>query len=182
MSKTIGQTFWYRFGKKPKRSRICLLRNRLFWFCPESALLGQIEMISFDKTNSGMNTNVLVSFLLDMVMFVERLWNISSFTVLILLLPPALPFPPWPGQSYRQHHGFFFFCQLRAVPFLYSIPCSLCVSLPPVSSLGNLCMKIKLRGNIYSQYRGNRWFPHSAAFPWIKFLPCSHNYVSYSSK
>ncbi len=69
MSKTKGQTFCYRFGNKTKtfwyRSRICLVENRLFWFGPESALLDQIEMCSFDGADSGTNSYVLVSFLLD---------------------------------------------------------------------------------------------------------------------
>ncbi len=45
-------------------------------------------MISFDKANSGTNSNVLVSFRLDIGTFVERLWNIGSFTVLTLLNVP----------------------------------------------------------------------------------------------
>ncbi len=48
-----SKTFWY-------RSRICLIENRLFRFGPESALLDQIEMISFGKTSSETNTNVLL--------------------------------------------------------------------------------------------------------------------------
>ncbi len=44
------------FGMKPKRFGIVpefvLLKTRLLRFGPESALLDQIEMISFDKTNS----------------------------------------------------------------------------------------------------------------------------------
>jgi hypothetical protein len=36
------KTFWY-------RSRIYLIENRLFRFGPETALLNQIEMLSFDK-------------------------------------------------------------------------------------------------------------------------------------
>ncbi len=61
------KTFWY-------RPRIFLIDNRLLLFGPESALLDQIEMISFDKTNSGTNSNVLVSFRLDIGKFVERLF------------------------------------------------------------------------------------------------------------
>jgi hypothetical protein len=61
------KTFWC-------RSRICLIENRLFRFGPESALLDQIEMISFDKTNSGTNLNVLVSFLFDIGTFVPSLF------------------------------------------------------------------------------------------------------------
>jgi hypothetical protein len=62
MSKTKGQTFRYRFGNENKtfwyRSRISLIENRLFRFSLESALLGQIERISFDNTNSGDNSIV----------------------------------------------------------------------------------------------------------------------------
>jgi hypothetical protein len=62
MSKTEGQTFRYRFGGETKafwyRSRISLVGNRLFQFCPESALLGRIERIIFDRTNSGKNSKV----------------------------------------------------------------------------------------------------------------------------
>jgi|688.fasta_scaffold1494906_1 hypothetical protein len=61
------KTFWYRF-------RICFIENRLFRFGLASALLDQIEMISFDKTNSGTNSNVLVSFRLDIKTFLERLF------------------------------------------------------------------------------------------------------------
>jgi hypothetical protein len=49
-----GQTFRHRFGNETKtfwyRSRIwiCLVENRLFRFGPESVLLEQIDMISFD--------------------------------------------------------------------------------------------------------------------------------------
>jgi hypothetical protein len=35
-------------------------------------------MISFDKKNLGMNSNVLVSFRLDFGTFVERLWNVCG--------------------------------------------------------------------------------------------------------
>jgi hypothetical protein len=61
--------FWY-------RSRICLLENILFRFCPESALLDQIEIISFDGADSGANSDILVSFLLvlDGRTFVEHLF------------------------------------------------------------------------------------------------------------
>ncbi len=69
MSKTKGQTFRYRFRNETNtfwyRSRICLVENRLFGFCPESALLDQIERIPFDGAGSGTNLDVLVSFLLD---------------------------------------------------------------------------------------------------------------------
>jgi hypothetical protein len=66
MSKTKGQTFRYRFGNETKtfwyRYQISLVENRLFPFsiCPESALLGKIERISFDKTNSGKNSIVFL--------------------------------------------------------------------------------------------------------------------------
>jgi hypothetical protein len=77
MSKTEGQTFRYRFGNETKtfwyRSRICLVENRLFRFGPESALLDQIEMVSFDGADSATNSNILVSFLLDVGTFVKRL-------------------------------------------------------------------------------------------------------------
>jgi hypothetical protein len=54
-------------------------------------------MISFDKTNSRTNSNVLVSSRLDIRTFVERLWNVCgtfverlwnvcSFTVLTFLV------------------------------------------------------------------------------------------------
>ncbi len=78
MSKTKGQTFRYRFRNEIKtfwyRSRICHVENRLFRFGPESALLDQIEMISFDGADSGTNSDVLVSFLLDV-----GWWNVCSF-------------------------------------------------------------------------------------------------------
>jgi hypothetical protein len=45
-----------------------------------------MEMISFDGADSGKNSDVLVSILLDVGTFVERLWNVCSFTVLILLI------------------------------------------------------------------------------------------------
>ncbi len=69
MSKTKGQTFRYPFGNETKtfwyRSQICLVDNRLFRFSPEYALLDQIEMISFDVADSGTNSDIMVSFLLD---------------------------------------------------------------------------------------------------------------------
>ncbi len=68
MSKTKGQTFRYRFGTKPKRFGLPILysiiENRLFRLDPESALMDQIEIISFDKTNSGTNSNVCLASLL----------------------------------------------------------------------------------------------------------------------
>ncbi len=78
MSKTKGQTFRYHLGHETKtffyRSRICLIENRLFLLGPESVLLDQIEMISFDGADLGTNSDVLVSFLLDVGTFVERLF------------------------------------------------------------------------------------------------------------
>ncbi len=86
MSKTKGQTFRYRFENETEtfwyRSRICLVENRLFRFGPESALLEQIDMISFDGVDSLTNSDVLVPFMLDVETFVARL----SFTVLTLLV------------------------------------------------------------------------------------------------
>jgi hypothetical protein len=60
------KTFWY-------RSRICFVDNRLYLFGPESAFLDQIEMCPFDGADSGTNSDVLVSFLLDVGTLVERL-------------------------------------------------------------------------------------------------------------
>jgi hypothetical protein len=54
--------------------RISLVENRLIRFGPESSLLGHIEIISFDGADSETNSDVLVSFLLDVRMFVERLF------------------------------------------------------------------------------------------------------------
>jgi hypothetical protein len=75
ISKTEGQTFRYRFGNETKtfwyRSRSCLVENRLFRSGLESALLDQIEMCSFDGADSGTNSDVLASFMLDVGMFVE---------------------------------------------------------------------------------------------------------------
>ncbi len=91
MSKTKGQNRRSDIGleTKPKRFDIVpefdlMKENRLFRFGPESAFLDQIEMISFDETNSGTNSNVLLSFLLDIGTFAERLWNVCSFSVLTL--------------------------------------------------------------------------------------------------
>ncbi len=50
---------------------------------------GPNRNVSFDKTNSGTNSNVLVSFRLDIGTFVERLWNICSSIVLTLLNGPC---------------------------------------------------------------------------------------------
>jgi hypothetical protein len=66
---------------KPKH----FVENRLFRLGSGSALLYQIEMCSFDRADSGTNSEILVSFLLDFRTFAERLWNVCSFTVLTLL-------------------------------------------------------------------------------------------------
>ncbi len=80
MSKTKGQTFRYSFGNETKT--FSLIENRLFRFGPESALLGQIDRISFDKKNSEKNSMVFFySYYIS-----ERLWNVCSFTVLTLLV------------------------------------------------------------------------------------------------
>ncbi len=83
MSKTKGLTVRYRFGNKTKTfwylSRICLNENRLFRFVPESPFLDQIEIISFDNTNSWTNSEVLVSFLLDI-----GTWNVYGMFVPLL--------------------------------------------------------------------------------------------------
>jgi hypothetical protein len=77
MSKTKGQTFRYRFGNETKtlwyRSRICLIENRLFRFGPESALLDQIEMTSFDKTRQIRERTQ--TFWFHSYKISERLWN-----------------------------------------------------------------------------------------------------------
>jgi hypothetical protein len=91
MSKTKGHTFRYRFGSENKtfwyRSRICLVENRLFRFGPESALLDQIEMNSFDGADSGANSDITVWFYsLDVGTFVERLWNVCGTFVERLFL------------------------------------------------------------------------------------------------
>jgi hypothetical protein len=109
ISKTRRKLFRYRFGNETKTlclcSQISLIGNRLFRFGPESALLGQIERISFGKTNSGTNSiviyfipiryrNICQTFVErfwniygTFVEYLQRLWNICSFTVLTLLLP-----------------------------------------------------------------------------------------------
>jgi hypothetical protein len=93
MSKTEGQTFRDRFGNETKtfwyRSRISLIESRLFRFCPVSALLDQIERISFDGTNSGTNSFVFCFIPIRhrnvCETFAERLWNVCFFTVFTLL-------------------------------------------------------------------------------------------------
>ncbi len=50
-----------------------IVENRLFRSGPESALQDQIEMCTFDGAGSGTNSDVLVSFLLDVGTFVKRL-------------------------------------------------------------------------------------------------------------
>ncbi len=67
-------SFWKRNQSVPE---FVLLRADCFG--PESALLDQIEMISFDGVDSGTNSDVMVSFLLDVGTFVERLWNVCCF-------------------------------------------------------------------------------------------------------
>jgi hypothetical protein len=139
VSKTKGQTFRYRCGNETKtfwyRSQICLVENRLYRFGPESALLDQIEMISLDGADSGTNSGVLVSFLLDVGTFVERLWNVCSFTVLTLL---NYPFPPkfstvttfsftfyqhFSGRISLKNH-LLRRCALLVQPYLYRLHCT----------------------------------------------------------
>jgi hypothetical protein len=48
--------------------------------------MDQIEMIFFDGEDWGTNSDVLVSFLLDVGTFAICLWNICSFTVLTFLV------------------------------------------------------------------------------------------------
>jgi hypothetical protein len=78
MSKSTGQTYRYRFENETKtfwyRSRISL-ENILFRFGQESAFLDKIEMIYFDKTNSGMNSIFFVSFLLDILCTLESTYS-----------------------------------------------------------------------------------------------------------
>ncbi len=69
--------FWY-------RSRICLVENRVFQFGPASVLLDKIEMISFEGADLGTNSDFMVSFLLDVGTFVERLWNVFGTFVPLL--------------------------------------------------------------------------------------------------
>jgi hypothetical protein len=81
MSNTKGQTLRYCFGNETKT----------FWYHSriyglESALLDQTEICSFDVADSGTNSDVLVSFLLDVGTFVKHLSNVCSFTVLTLLI------------------------------------------------------------------------------------------------
>ncbi len=71
-----------RFGIVPE---LVLLRTDCFDFGPESAPLDQIEMISFGGADWGTNSDIFVSFLLDVGPFAKRLWNICSFTVLTLI-------------------------------------------------------------------------------------------------
>ncbi len=62
----------------------------MFRFGPESALLDQIEMCSFDGADSGTNLDVLVSFLLDVRTFVERLL-LYCFDITIVPIGSPLP-------------------------------------------------------------------------------------------
>jgi hypothetical protein len=55
-------------------------------------------MISFDGADSGTNSDVLVSFLLDVGTFVERLWNVCSFTALTLVAASVVGKEPGNGN------------------------------------------------------------------------------------
>jgi hypothetical protein len=81
MSKTKGQTFRYRFENEAKtyRSRICLVENRLFRYGPESVLLNQIDMTSFDGADSKMKTQ---TFWFNSCWMLEHLWNVCGTFVL----------------------------------------------------------------------------------------------------
>jgi hypothetical protein len=72
------ETFWY-------RSRISLIKNKLFRFYPESALQDQTKGSPSMGQIRERTQSFLVSILLDIGTFVERLWNVCSFTVLTLL-------------------------------------------------------------------------------------------------
>ncbi len=79
MLNTKGQNSDILLETKPKGfgivSEFVQMRTDCFdLFQPESALLDQTEMFSFDGTDSAMNSDVLVSFLLDVGTFVERLF------------------------------------------------------------------------------------------------------------
>jgi hypothetical protein len=89
MSKTKGQPFPYRLENETKtlwyRSRIRLIENRLFRFGPESALLNQIEMISFDKARQIRERTLAFwfhSYYKISERLWKRLWNVCSVTVL----------------------------------------------------------------------------------------------------
>jgi hypothetical protein len=81
MSKTKDKRSDIVLETKPKRFGIVPEFVLLITDCfgPESALLDQLEMISFDGVDSGTKSDVTVSFLLDVGTFVERLWNVCSF-------------------------------------------------------------------------------------------------------
>jgi hypothetical protein len=51
-----------------------------------------------NETNSGTNSKVLITFLLDIGTFVERLSSVCSFTVLTLQ-PPSPPLSPYAHQN-----------------------------------------------------------------------------------
>jgi hypothetical protein len=79
------------FGRKPKRfgivSEFVLLKTDPFDLVQNLLSRTKKIMISFDKTKLGTNSNVLVSFLLDIRTFVERLkermkeiYYLSSFS------------------------------------------------------------------------------------------------------
>jgi hypothetical protein len=76
-------SFWKRNQNVLVSFRICLVENKLFRFGPESALLNQIEMISFDGADSRTNSDVMVSFLLDVGTFVER--DVGTFVERLFL-------------------------------------------------------------------------------------------------
>jgi hypothetical protein len=65
---------------KPKRFGIVpefvLLRADCFDLVQNLFSWTKQTMSSFDGTDSGMKTHILVSFLLDVGTFVERLWNV----------------------------------------------------------------------------------------------------------
>jgi hypothetical protein len=60
-----------RFGIVPK---FVLLITDCFLFGPESFIMEQKEMISFDLADSGTNSHVMVSFLLDVGTFVSLIF------------------------------------------------------------------------------------------------------------
>ncbi len=118
ISKTKGQTFgsetkmfWY-------RSQISLVENRLFQFCPESALLGKIERISFDKTNLGKNS-IVFSLFVSFLIISERLWNICG------------TFAPLPSWHYYLHH-----CSMVMAPLsILTTRCCTCHCKQPLAVL-----------------------------------------------
>ncbi len=90
MPKTKGQTFPYSFGNETKKrfgivTEFVLLRTDCFHWVQNLLSWTKQKCAFFDGANWGTNSDVLVSFLLDVGTFVERLWNVCSFTVLTLL-------------------------------------------------------------------------------------------------